>query len=91
MRILKIKPQNIVTNMENRFPAMLVLWLGREFYSGKYGMTAMPGLLTLATILAIGDKFGDLGDKSKIPEHTIIFSISLLGEEIRLNVGDDSM
>ncbi|GBM73183.1 hypothetical protein AVEN_30065-1 [Araneus ventricosus] len=30
----------IVTNMESRFPAMLVLWLGREFYRGKYGILA---------------------------------------------------
>ncbi|GBN38160.1 hypothetical protein AVEN_60682-1 [Araneus ventricosus] len=29
-----------------------------------------------------GYKFGDFGDKSKIPENAIIFSISLLGEEI---------
>ncbi|GBM00916.1 hypothetical protein AVEN_146244-1 [Araneus ventricosus] len=27
----------IVTNIENRFPAMLVLWLGKEFYRGIYG------------------------------------------------------
>nr|GBN85027.1 hypothetical protein AVEN_83343-1 [Araneus ventricosus] len=33
-----------------------------------------------------GDKFGDLGDKSKIPENAILFSISLLGEEIRFNI-----
>ncbi|GBN43222.1 hypothetical protein AVEN_226457-1 [Araneus ventricosus] len=30
----------------------------------------------------LGDKFGDLGDKSNIPENAIIFSISALGEEI---------
>ncbi|GBM50769.1 hypothetical protein AVEN_35665-1 [Araneus ventricosus] len=28
-----------------------------------------------------GDKFGDVGDKSRFPENGIIFSISLLGEE----------
>ncbi|GBM68995.1 hypothetical protein AVEN_183250-1 [Araneus ventricosus] len=69
-----------VTNMENRFPAMLVLWLGREFYRGKYEMTGGSEAWT-----------PDLGDKSKIPENAILSSISLLGEEIRLNVRDDSM
>ncbi|GBO06891.1 hypothetical protein AVEN_38245-1 [Araneus ventricosus] len=45
---------NIVTNVESRFPAMLVLWLGREFYKVKHGVTAatVPGPLTLATNLA---------------------------------------
>ncbi|GBN12731.1 hypothetical protein AVEN_174004-1 [Araneus ventricosus] len=40
--------------MESRFPAMCVLWLGREFYRDKYGMTsaATSGSLTLATNLA---------------------------------------
>ncbi|GBN22222.1 hypothetical protein AVEN_258251-1 [Araneus ventricosus] len=33
----------IVTSMESRFPAMLVLWLGREFYRGKYGLLASAG------------------------------------------------
>ncbi|GBM36014.1 hypothetical protein AVEN_78108-1 [Araneus ventricosus] len=27
----------IVTNMESRFPAMQILWLGREFYKVKHG------------------------------------------------------
>ncbi|GBO24844.1 hypothetical protein AVEN_96730-1 [Araneus ventricosus] len=27
-----------VTNMERRFPAMLVLWLEREFYKAKHGV-----------------------------------------------------
>ncbi|GBM15285.1 hypothetical protein AVEN_144066-1 [Araneus ventricosus] len=39
---------------------------------------AWPGSMTLTTC----DKFGDFGDKSKIPENAIIFSIPLLGEEI---------
>ncbi|GBO38787.1 hypothetical protein AVEN_26610-1 [Araneus ventricosus] len=30
----------------------------------------------------LGDHFGDFGNKSKIPENAIIFSISLLREEI---------
>ncbi|GBM04663.1 hypothetical protein AVEN_75614-1 [Araneus ventricosus] len=50
---------------------MLVLWLGREFYRGKYGMTDSGQAWN-----------SDLGDKSKLPENAIIFSISLLGEEI---------
>ncbi|GBN24937.1 hypothetical protein AVEN_170657-1 [Araneus ventricosus] len=43
-----------VTNMESRFPGMSVLWLGREFDRGKYGMTSSKDVwsLTLATILA---------------------------------------
>ncbi|GBM08824.1 hypothetical protein AVEN_57387-1 [Araneus ventricosus] len=43
----------------------------------------------LSNSLAAGNR--DFGDKSKIPENAILFSISLLGEEIRLNVLDDSM
>ncbi|GBN39696.1 hypothetical protein AVEN_91597-1 [Araneus ventricosus] len=57
-----------------RFPASLVLWLGREFYRGKFGMTGLGQAWT-----------PDLGDKSKIPENEIIFSISLLGPEIRIS------
>ncbi|GBM01236.1 hypothetical protein AVEN_174352-1 [Araneus ventricosus] len=60
---------------------MLVLWSGREFYRGKYLMTVSSQAWTPD----LGDKFGDLGYKSKIPENTILFSISLLGEETRLN------
>ncbi|GBN11125.1 hypothetical protein AVEN_169877-1 [Araneus ventricosus] len=30
----------IVANMESRFPAMRVLWLGREFYKVKHGVTS---------------------------------------------------
>ncbi|GBM25597.1 hypothetical protein AVEN_181713-1 [Araneus ventricosus] len=62
--------------MECRFPAMLVLWLGRDFYKGKYGMTGSGQSWT-------PDLGEGLGDKSKIPENAIIFSISLLGAEIR--------
>ncbi|GBN08653.1 hypothetical protein AVEN_257544-1 [Araneus ventricosus] len=45
---------DIVTNMESRFPAMQVLWLGREFYNVKHGVTSATVMvpLTLATILA---------------------------------------
>ncbi|GBM93039.1 hypothetical protein AVEN_81085-1 [Araneus ventricosus] len=50
--------ESSVTNMECRFPAMLVLWLGREFYRGKYRMTGNGQTWT-----------PDLGDKSKIPEN----------------------
>ncbi|GBO35731.1 hypothetical protein AVEN_148168-1 [Araneus ventricosus] len=43
-----------VMSMENRFPAMLVLWLGREFYKVKHEVTgnACSGIPDLATILA---------------------------------------
>ncbi|GBN89853.1 Retrovirus-related Pol polyprotein from transposon RE2 [Araneus ventricosus] len=33
----------------------------------------------------LGDELGDFGDKSEIPENAIIFSISLLGEEVRVS------
>ncbi|GBM27173.1 hypothetical protein AVEN_108497-1 [Araneus ventricosus] len=68
---------NIITNMESCFPAMLILWLGREFYRGKYGMTGS----SQAWSLDLGDKSGDLGDKSMIPENATLFSISLLGKK----------
>ncbi|GBL82759.1 hypothetical protein AVEN_106304-1 [Araneus ventricosus] len=64
--------------MESRFPEMLFLWLGREFYRGKYGMTGSIQAWT-----------PELVDKSKISENAIRFSISLFGEKICLNVLDD--
>ncbi|GBM22037.1 hypothetical protein AVEN_242705-1 [Araneus ventricosus] len=69
--------------MESRFAAMLVLWLGREFYKVKYGVTGSGRSGT--------PDFGDLGDKSMIPENATLFSISLLGKEIRLNIRENSM
>ncbi|GBM81792.1 hypothetical protein AVEN_151772-1 [Araneus ventricosus] len=79
-----------VTNMESLFLAMLVLWLGREFYRGKYGMTGSWQAWTPDPGDHLGDKFGDEIWDLKGAE---IFSISLLGAEIRLNVLelDDSM
>ncbi|GBN16093.1 hypothetical protein AVEN_176083-1 [Araneus ventricosus] len=79
--------QHIVKNMESSFPAMLVLWWGREFYRGKYGMTGSSQAWTPD----LGDKFGDFGDEMWDLKGAGIFSISLLGEEIRLNVLDNSM
>ncbi|GBM94138.1 hypothetical protein AVEN_149545-1 [Araneus ventricosus] len=73
--------------MESRFSAMLVLWLGREFYRGKYGMTGSSQAWTPD----LDNKFGDLGDKSMISENATLFSISLLGKKIRLNVRENSM
>ncbi|GBN43674.1 hypothetical protein AVEN_164751-1 [Araneus ventricosus] len=75
---------DIVTNMESCFTEMSVLWYGKEFYRGKYGMTGNSHDWTPY----LGDKFGDeIWDLKGAG----IFSISLLGEEIRLNVLDDSM
>ncbi|GBN28894.1 hypothetical protein AVEN_69181-1 [Araneus ventricosus] len=75
---------NIVTGMESRFPAMFILWLGREFYRDEYGMTGSIQAWTPD----LGDKFGDeIWDLKR----TGIFSMSLLGEEISLNVLDDSI
>ncbi|GBN59615.1 hypothetical protein AVEN_215079-1 [Araneus ventricosus] len=74
--------------MESRFPAMRVLWLGREFYRGKYEMTDSSHVWTPD----LGDKLGEhLGDEIWDLKGAGIFSISLLAEEIRLNVLDDSM
>ncbi|GBL98295.1 hypothetical protein AVEN_222072-1 [Araneus ventricosus] len=39
----------------------------------------------------LGDKFFNLDDKSIIPENVTLFSISLLGKKIRLNVRENSM
>ncbi|GBN81971.1 hypothetical protein AVEN_176742-1 [Araneus ventricosus] len=60
------------------FPAIFVLWLGREFYSGKYGMTGSGKAWTPD----LGNHFGN---KSEIPENALIFSIFLLGAEIRIS------
>ncbi|GBN03987.1 hypothetical protein AVEN_137143-1 [Araneus ventricosus] len=49
--------------MESRFPAMLVLWLGREFYRGKYGMTGNSQAWTPDLGYELGDHFGDLATK----------------------------
>ncbi|GBN98748.1 hypothetical protein AVEN_16271-1 [Araneus ventricosus] len=66
--------------MESRFPAMRVLRLGREFYRDKYGMTGSSHVW-----------FPDLGDEIGDLKGAGIFSISLLGDKIRLNVLDHSM
>ncbi|GBM52242.1 hypothetical protein AVEN_31059-1 [Araneus ventricosus] len=80
-------------------PALLVLCLGREFYrvsiwDGQY-WTPDIGELLCDKFCDLGDhfgdKFGDLGDKSMIPENATLFSISLLGKKIRLNVRENSM
>ncbi|GBL84346.1 hypothetical protein AVEN_127616-1 [Araneus ventricosus] len=82
------KPLHSVTNVESLFPAMLVLWLEREFYRGKYGMTGSIQAWTPDLCDHLGDKFVDeIWDLKGAG----FFSLSLLGEEIRLNVLDDSM
>ncbi|GBM89155.1 hypothetical protein AVEN_25939-1 [Araneus ventricosus] len=68
--------------MESRFPAMRVLWLGREFYRVKYEMVGGSHVWTSD----LGDKFGDFCDEIWDLKGAGIFSISLLAEEIRLNV-----
>ncbi|GBM93673.1 hypothetical protein AVEN_42602-1 [Araneus ventricosus] len=69
-----------VTNMESRFPAMRVLWLGREFYRGKYEMTGSSHVWTPD----LGDHLSDkIGDEIWDLKGAGIFSISLLGEKIR--------
>ncbi|GBN00679.1 hypothetical protein AVEN_207371-1 [Araneus ventricosus] len=54
--------------------------VGKRFYRGEYGLTSNSLAWT-----------PDLGDKSTIPENAILFSISLLGKKIRLNVPENSM
>ncbi|GBN55747.1 hypothetical protein AVEN_26654-1 [Araneus ventricosus] len=78
---------NIITNMGSRFPAMLVLWLGREFYRSKYEMTDSSHVW----IPDLGDKLGDFGDEIWDLKGAGIFSISLLVGEIRLNVLENSI
>ncbi|GBO00793.1 hypothetical protein AVEN_212990-1 [Araneus ventricosus] len=80
LKLILRHDQCIVTNMESRFPAMRVLWLGRDFYRDKYGLTGSSHVWS-----------PDLGDEIWDLKSTGIFSISLLGEKIRLNVLDDSM
>ncbi|GBO33513.1 hypothetical protein AVEN_31712-1 [Araneus ventricosus] len=41
--------------MESRFPAMLVLWLGRKFYRGKNGMTGSSQAWTPDLCVKLGD------------------------------------
>ncbi|GBM77707.1 hypothetical protein AVEN_80310-1 [Araneus ventricosus] len=77
--------------MENRFPAMLVLWLGREFYRGKYGITGSSQAWTPELVDKLGEKCGDFGDEIWDLKGAGIFLISVLGKEICLNVPDDSM
>ncbi|GBO23017.1 hypothetical protein AVEN_167194-1, partial [Araneus ventricosus] len=68
--------------MVSSFPAMLVLWLRREFYRGKYGMTDSSQAWTPDPGNKLGDHFGD---ESMIPENATHFLISPLGKKIRLN------
>ncbi|GBL74709.1 hypothetical protein AVEN_213911-1 [Araneus ventricosus] len=77
--------------MESRFTAMLVLWLGREFYRGKYGMTGSSQAWSPDLGDKLADYLGDFGDEIWDLKGAGIFSVSLLGEMIRLNVLDDSM
>ncbi|GBN27158.1 hypothetical protein AVEN_217089-1 [Araneus ventricosus] len=80
--------------MESRFPSMLVLWFGRQFYRGMYGNSGgkEPSTPDLGDKLDdhFGDKFGDFGDEMWDPKSTGIFLISLLGPEIWI-YPDDSM
>ncbi|GBM71064.1 hypothetical protein AVEN_35035-1 [Araneus ventricosus] len=74
--------------MESHFPAILVLWMGREVYRVKYGVTGSSQAWTPDLRNRLGDH---LGDETWDLKGEGIFSTSLLGEEIRLNLQDDSM
>ncbi|GBL97922.1 hypothetical protein AVEN_129180-1 [Araneus ventricosus] len=60
---------------------MLLLWLERDIYRV---LTTYRGMEANVSDLGdhFGDKFGDLGDKTKILKNAGIFSISLLVAEI---------
>ncbi|GBN10190.1 hypothetical protein AVEN_225005-1 [Araneus ventricosus] len=77
--------------MESRFPAMFVLWLRREFYRDKYGMTGSSHVWTPDLGARLGEKFGDFVDEIWDFKGAGIFWISVLGEEMHLNALDDSM
>ncbi|GBO24494.1 hypothetical protein AVEN_177726-1 [Araneus ventricosus] len=81
--------------MESRLPAMLVLWLGREFYRGKCEMTSSSHVWSPDFGDKLGDhlsdKFGDFGDETWDLKVARILSISLLAAEIRLNILEDSI
>ncbi|GBN45259.1 hypothetical protein AVEN_111257-1 [Araneus ventricosus] len=85
---------DIVTKMECRFPSILVLWLGREFYKGMYGNSGgiEPPNLDLDDEISVhlDEQFGDFAGEMWDLKSTGIFSISLLGAEIQI-YPDDSM
>ncbi|GBO36109.1 hypothetical protein AVEN_24782-1 [Araneus ventricosus] len=72
--------------MESRFQSMGVLWLGREFYRGKYETSDSSHVWTPDLGEKLDDKFRDFGDEIWDLKGPGIFSIFLLAEEIRLNV-----
>ncbi|GBM86358.1 hypothetical protein AVEN_159198-1 [Araneus ventricosus] len=61
--------------MESRFPAIRVLWLGREFYRDEYVMASSNHVWF--------PDLGDFGDEIWDLKGAGIFSIFLLGEKIR--------
>ncbi|GBN15113.1 hypothetical protein AVEN_51842-1 [Araneus ventricosus] len=65
--------------MESRFPALWVLWLGREFYRDKYEMASSSHVW----FPDLGDKLGDFGGDIWYLKGAGIFSVFLLGEKIR--------
>ncbi|GBM89227.1 hypothetical protein AVEN_136367-1 [Araneus ventricosus] len=79
-------PPDLFVNMESRFPAMSVLWLGREFYRSKYGMTGSGQAWTPDLV----DELGYFGDEMWDLRNAGIFSVSLLRTDIRI-YPDDSM
>ncbi|GBN28804.1 hypothetical protein AVEN_98148-1 [Araneus ventricosus] len=72
--------------MESRFPAMSVLWLGKEFYRGKYEMTNSSHVWTPDLGDHLGDKFGNFGDEIWDLKGAGIFSISLLAEQNTVSI-----
>ncbi|GBO36749.1 hypothetical protein AVEN_44175-1 [Araneus ventricosus] len=68
---------NSVTNMKCRFSAMLVLWLGREFYRGKYLMTGSGKTCTPDFGDELGDRFGDLATNRRFQKVRLFLDITI--------------
>ncbi|GBL93290.1 hypothetical protein AVEN_219439-1 [Araneus ventricosus] len=82
---------NIVTSMESCFPAMLVLWMGRELCRGMYGNARRMEPSTPNLGEKLGNHFGGkFVDEMWDLISTGIFLISLLVAEIRI-YPDDSI
>ncbi|GBL58136.1 hypothetical protein AVEN_203947-1 [Araneus ventricosus] len=72
-------------------PSTVSRMVGKKVYRDKYGMTGSSHVCSTDLGDHLDDKIGDYDDEIWDLKAAGIFSISVLGEEIRLNVLDDSM